>query len=409
MTQPDSYEAAKRIVQRLRSAGHEALLAGGCVRDQLLGREPKDHDIATSATPEQVCRLFRRTKRVGAQFGVVLVSLGGCEIEVATFRIDEAYEDGRRPASVRFASAQEDAQRRDFTINGMFFDPLADEIVDYVGGRRDLEARLVRCIGVADERFAEDHLRMLRAVRFAARLGFEIETGTFEAIRRHAPRIAQITPERIRMELQMILGDPGRARGWRLIVETGLANHLVSGVAWTDEQACRAECILAHLPEEASSTTALAAALQCFGAAAVGVACRNLRCSNEVIDTAQTLVTWAGDLLSDKVWQLADMKMLRATGLFEQVVSLARAIAAADNLPAGRVDHIAAAARKIAEADVAPPPLVTGDDLLALEIRPGPLYGRTLAAVYRAQLNEELATRDEALELMKKMAGRQDK
>ncbi len=205
---------ATAVVRRLRDAGHVAYFAGGCVRDTLLGHTPKDYDVATDAPPQRVRQLFHNTQAVGAAFGVILVRLGRSTIEVATFRTDGTYTDGRRPDTVTFATAEEDAKRRDFTINGLFLDPLdGDRVIDYVGGRADLDAKLIRAIGNPDERFAEDHLRLLRAVRFAARLGFEIEPTTADAIRR-TPRAARISPERIAEELRrMVVG--GRQAAWR--------------------------------------------------------------------------------------------------------------------------------------------------------------------------------------------------
>jgi len=194
-----------------------AYFAGGCVRDALLGLPPKDWDIATDAPPQRVREIFPDTQAVGAAFGVILVRQGQSVVEVATFRADNVYEDGRRPTSVRFTSAQEDAQRRDFTINGLFFDPLEDRVIDYVDGRADIEARRLRAIGNASQRFEEDHLRLLRAVRFAARFDLEIEPATAEAIRSAAPRLRGISPERVGDELRLMLTPPSRDHAWRLL------------------------------------------------------------------------------------------------------------------------------------------------------------------------------------------------
>lgn len=191
--------AALRVVQQLQGRGFVALFAGGCVRDMLMGRDPHDYDVATSARPVDVTGLFRRTAQVGAKFGVVLVRVGQHSIEVATFRTDGAYSDGRRPDTVVFTTPEEDARRRDFTINGMFFDPVADAVIDHVDGQGDLTAGLIRAIGEPEQRFAEDHLRLLRAVRFAARLGFRIEPETWAAMCRHASDITRISPERVRI------------------------------------------------------------------------------------------------------------------------------------------------------------------------------------------------------------------
>ncbi len=208
----EPYAAAVSIVRRLQEHGHVAYFAGGCVRDALRNVPPKDIDIATDAKPEQVQRLFRKTIPVGVQFGVVRVLEGEMEFEVATFRSDGIYLDGRHPAAVHFASPEEDAVRRDFTVNGMFYDPFRESVIDHVNGREDLAGRLIRAIGVPGERFAEDRLRMLRGIRFASTLEFEIEPGTWSAICSLANQILAVSPERIRDELLKILGNPNRLR-----------------------------------------------------------------------------------------------------------------------------------------------------------------------------------------------------
>jgi poly(A) polymerase len=221
-SEPALLGGATSVIQTLKAAGHLALLAGGCVRDSLLGKTAKDYDVATSARPEEVIRLFPGALTVGAHFGVVIVRQGGHHFEVATFRTDGSYSDGRRPDTVTFATAKEDAQRRDFTANGLFLDPLTGEIIDYVGGLADLEARVLRAIGDAHQRFAEDHLRLLRAVRFATVLGFEVEPQTWKAVREMAPRIQAVSAERIRDELTKIFVHRNRLRGFDLLVESGL-------------------------------------------------------------------------------------------------------------------------------------------------------------------------------------------
>src|SRR5688572_21466071 len=213
---------ALAVVRRLRDAGHVAYFAGGCVRDQLLGLDPKDYDVATDAPPDRVRQLFSNTQAVGAAFGVILVRHRKSQIEVATFRTDGKYVDGRRPEGVVFTTAEEDAKRRDFTINGMFYDPVEERVIDYVGGQADLKHKLLRAIGNPDERFEEDHLRMLRAVRFAARFDLAVEPATGDAIKRHADHLPRISPERIAEELRWMLGDPSRRRAWPLLWELGL-------------------------------------------------------------------------------------------------------------------------------------------------------------------------------------------
>jgi len=396
-------QAALAIIERLRASGHTALLAGGCVRDYLLGIEPADHDVATDAAPEQVCALFRRTKQVGAQFGVVLVRISGREVEVATFRTDGNYRDGRHPEAVRFATAEEDARRRDFTVNGMFLDPETNTVVDYVGGRADLEARLIRCIGDADARFAEDHLRMLRAVRFAARLGFAIEATTHASIQRHAARIASISAERVRMELEMILGHAGRAEGWRLLGTTGLRNHLIRGIKWTDEEAEYCNRVLAALPGEVTDALGFAAIFCRHEAEAIRAASRNLRCSVATGRATEGIVAAADNAVHGRIEELADIKTLLASGLWNEVLALARGRASAGGLDGSSVETLARRGAVIAPQDYAPPPLVTGEDLQALKLPPGPRYRAILETLYRAQLNEELIERAAALKRARRL------
>ncbi|MHC4570671.1 MAG: CCA tRNA nucleotidyltransferase [Planctomycetota bacterium] len=224
-------QAAIKIIKRLRRNGFQALLAGGCVRDMLLRRRAKDYDIATDAEPRQVTKLFRRTLKVGAKFGVVIVMIEGKQVEVATFRTEAGYTNGRHPAKVKFATAAEDARRRDFTINGMFYDPLKKEVIDYVNGQVDLKKELVRTIGKPEERFAEDYLRMLRAVRFSTQLGFAIEPRTFAAISSSAKNITKISGERIAMELEAILVNPNRSNGVSMLIKSELARAIFPGLS----------------------------------------------------------------------------------------------------------------------------------------------------------------------------------
>src|SRR6266550_6370712 len=218
---------AREIAARLRESGHVAYLAGGCVRDIIRGETPKDFDIATDAKPEIVRRIFPRTYAVGAHFGVILVVENRFQFEVATFRSDDVYVDGRRPSAVHFSSPEEDAQRRDFTINGMFYDPVAEKMIDFVGGRADIDAKRVRAIGDPAQRFGEDRLRMLRAVRFATVLGYEIEQATWDALATNAESINQISAERIRDELVRIFLSPNRVRGWDLVDSSGLMRAIL--------------------------------------------------------------------------------------------------------------------------------------------------------------------------------------
>src|SRR5712664_445520 len=224
---PPIEKVAREIAARLRKSGHTAYFAGGCVRDMVRGLIPKDYDIATDARPETVQALFPRTYAVGAHFGVIIVLEDGLQFEVATFRSDDAYIDGRHPSAVHFSSPEEDAKRRDFTINGMFYDPVAGEVIDLVGGQADIAAKLVRAIGDPAKRFAEDRLRMLRAVRFAAVLDYQIDQATWDALVTNAPSINQISAERIRDELVRTFLSPNRVRGWDLLDASGLMHAIL--------------------------------------------------------------------------------------------------------------------------------------------------------------------------------------
>ncbi|MGH7915846.1 MAG: CCA tRNA nucleotidyltransferase, partial [Candidatus Binataceae bacterium] len=226
----DKEARALAITRKLNAAGFVAYLAGGCVRDRILGIPAKDYDIATNARPEVVQRLFDHTVAVGARFGVIVVILAGERFEVATFRADAAYLDGRRPSAVRFGAIEEDVRRRDFTIGGMYFDPQSGRVIDLVGGMRDLRTGLIRAIGDANQRFEEDHLRMLRAVRFAARLDFSLETATWRAICQNSAAISLIAAERVGDEMVLIMTEGGAARGLDLLVESGLAKAVISEV-----------------------------------------------------------------------------------------------------------------------------------------------------------------------------------
>ncbi|GJQ26584.1 MAG: cytidine(C)-cytidine(C)-adenosine (A)]-adding enzyme [Phycisphaerae bacterium] len=388
--------AALRVVRALQTAGHVAYFAGGCVRDMLLGKRPDDYDVATSAEPREVIRLFRRTQQVGAKFGVVLVRIGPYAIETATFRTDGDYADGRRPAAVRFTDARHDAARRDFTINGMFYDPIARCVIDHVDGQNDLKRRVIRAIGSPDRRFAEDHLRLLRAIRFAARLDFEIERGTWAAMREHAPAIARISPERIWTELIAMFEHPRRAKAFSLLHRSGVLFHL-----WPQAQALRGhenliEDWLGELPVRSSADLCLAVVLHAMSRAKVGESCDALRCSNQTRRT----VTWVHEkqnaLNEPGRLTLADLKLLMAHEAFGDLVSMFAARLRATEQSLAPYRRIRARIRAIPQQDVAPRPLLTGDDLARLNVPRGPIYKKVLDQVYYAQLNGELSTRESA-------------
>ncbi len=398
-------EAADWVVRRLRDAGHQALLAGGCVRDMLMGRTPKDYDVATDAHPEQLLRLFRRTLKIGVQFGVVIVGDAGPWIEVATFRSDIHYSDGRHPDRVVFSSAEQDALRRDFTVNGLFLDPVDGTIIDYVAGRPDLQQRVIRAIGNPQERFAEDHLRLLRAARFATTLDFTIEPQTWKAVTQQAPLLQAVSRERVLDELERMLCSPGRATGMRLLAESGLLAYAIpaggAGTAWPVELVTIAQKRLAALPTEADFACAMAASLADWPAERVDALCREMTCSNELRKQVVWLLAALPQAYQASELSLADLKRLMASGYFENLEHLLRANLAARQKSDEPWQVLRQRSAAIQPETVQPPPLVGGDDLKALSIAPGPIYKKILDVVYTAQLNEQLADRDAAMAMLR--------
>lgn len=396
-------DAAIAVVRRLREHGHVAYLAGGCVRDLLLGREPNDYDVATDAHPPRITALFSRTLQVGAAFGVVIVRQGPHWIEVATFRADVSYTDGRHPDAVRFSSPQEDARRRDFTINGMFLDPIDDRVIDYVGGQADLATRTLRAIGEPRERFAEDHLRVLRAIRFAATYECTIDPATWTAVCDMAPMLHGVSAERIREELERCFADPHRATCLRLLDESGLLHHLWPDASWTPPQIAAARARVEHLPASAGFELTLAALLVDRPPADVQRVTRALTCSNDARNHVAWLVEHADALAQPTQLTLADLKQLMETGRLDDLLALFAARCRAEGRPLDAHDDVQARAAAIAPQDVAPSPFVTGDDLLAMKLPEGPAYSRILDRVYYLQRNDELRSRDEALALTRRL------
>lgn len=402
-------DAATFVLDRLRGEGFVALLAGGCVRDMLLGLRPKDFDVATDATPDQVGLLFPRANHVGAQFGVMLVRKYGHEIEVATFRSDGVYSDGRRPDRVTFGTEREDALRRDFTINGMFFDTTTDSVIDYVGGREDLQAGLVRTIGDARERLGEDYLRMLRAVRFAARLGFTIEAQSADAITALAPQLARISPERIWMELGAILSHPRRHEGWHLMTTLGLAPHLTSvwstPVASHDRVRKRLEALG---PDPIDPTLGMAALLCDETPENAEATCTALRQSNRDASHTRWLVASLPLAARAENLELAEVKALMAHERWPDLTVLLRADLLARDAGLHPYDDLMRVASNVAPDAVAPPPLLDGHALAALGCRPGPRFGHILSEVYRAQRNEQITMTSEAQALAEDLLRQED-
>ena len=414
------------VVQQLAEAGHVAYFAGGCVRDELLGLQPTDYDIATDATPDVVREVFgsRRTQAVGAAFGVMLVKQGRLQFEVATFRTDGSYSDGRRPDRVEYADAEADARRRDFTINGLFRDPLAqasdpddDGVIDFVDGKRDLRKKVLRCIGRPFDRFAEDYLRLLRAVRFAARFGLTIERDTYEAIREHAPKLSAISNERVGEELRRMLTPPTRGEAWRLLWETRLIGVVLRTLPDPQPSISERRPILdaiARIPEPITVGLAAAAtaAEVCRQAGmplrrlfepdhanAIADACRRaLRLSNDLTDNVRGALDLHA-LLFDRFPPVSRLKRFLAAPHSDDARAMLKAVSFDLSL-ADRVAELELAFESLlAKGDVAPPPLVTGDDLIAAGLRPGPAFKAALDAAYDAQLEDRVLTKEAALEV----------
>ncbi len=441
-------DAAIQIVRTLRERGHQAYLVGGCVRDLLLGREPADYDVATDATPDQVMRIFPETFAVGAQFGVVLVpvdhdrrehdavpELGAHHphaVEVATFRSDIGYSDGRHPDQVRYTTdPKEDVQRRDFTINGLLLDPLdGDRVLDFVGGRDDLRAGVIRAIGDPRQRFSEDKLRMLRAVRFAARFGYRINPETFAAIRVLAPQIHQVSFERIREEVVKMLTEGHAAEAFRLLDSTGLLQEVLpqveamkgveqppqfhpEGDVWVHTL-----LLLEGLPAGASRTLALGALLHDVGKpptfrvapdrirfdghVEVGVRmaeeiCRRLRLSTH--DTEQVSALVANHMRFADVQKMKEATFKRFVRLprFDEHLELHRLDCLASHKDLSLYEYTKQRLASLPPEAIRPKPLVTGNDLIAAGYKPGPRFKEILTAVEDAQLEGQLSTREEAI------------
>ncbi len=400
---PEPARPAVEIVRQLTTAGHHALLAGGCVRDLLLGHDPQDYDVATDAPPDTVCQLFRKTRKVGVQFGVVLVKQRRRWVEVATFRSDGPYLDGRRPASVTLADARHDAARRDFTVNGMFLNPLKMEVIDYVDGRRDLETRVIRAIGEPLRRFEEDYLRLLRAVRFAARLGFAIESTTLAAIRQHAPRLERVAAERVREELEKMLAHPTRARAWTLLQECGLLSHLWPGATWDAQHVRNVDRLLPRLAADASFELTLALFLLDRDSSVVDEIARTLTLSNDEREKIVWLVQHQAALDDPSSPSVAQLKRLMAGPAFDDLHRLAAAryrdITNGDARQRVLEERIAA----IPSDQIQPPPFVTGADLMDRNIPTGPRYKRILDELYTRQLDEVLSNRNAALRALDRL------
>ena len=392
-------DAAIEIVRRLRQHGFTAFFAGGCVRDMMLGRAAKDYDVATSAHPDDVMKLFSRTLKVGAKFGVVIVLIRNVQVEVATFRTESGYLDGRHPTHVAFSGAQQDASRRDFTINGMFYDPIENKVIDYVDGRNDLQRRLIRTIGDAQLRFGEDYLRMLRAIRFSTQLGFEIERYTWEAISKTAPNIRKISSERIAMELEMLLAHPDRAEGFAMLVKSGLAHAVFPDI--TSDRMQYGLKVLSHLRKRVSFALALSAVFAACDVELTLGQCEILKLSTRYLKHMNFLLNHRGVLL-DADMPLANLKKLMASPYFLDLFECQRAIQRAENASVGALSKIKKRARALAGENLTPRPLLNGHELIALGAVPGPQVGELAEELYVEQLGGKIQTPYQAREWAKR-------
>ncbi len=419
---------AKAIVRRLQDAGFSAYWVGGCVRDRLLGQIPQDYDIATSARPDQIEALFRRTVPVGRQFGVVLVIEAGHSFQVATFRAEADYADGRRPNRVRFSDAKTDALRRDFTVNGLFYDPVRHRLHDWIGGRADLRARLLRTIGDPDERFAEDRLRLLRAVRFAAQLNFAIEPATLRAVQARAATIQSVSAERIREELIKLFKAPHAAPGLELLRESGLLEHVLPEITATIDCDQSPDFhpegtvfehlveMLRHLPADAAPSLPWAVLLhdvakpptaardpltgqihfyghEKLGAEMARSILTRLRFPRKQIDDVVTCVRLHMQFKDVTRMRKATLRRLLLRPTFPLELELHRLDCLGSHARLDHYEFLRAEAKALAQRPALRPPLLTGNDLIGLGMKPGPTMGALLAEIREKQLQDELTTR----------------
>ncbi|MDP3849471.1 MAG: CCA tRNA nucleotidyltransferase [Luteolibacter sp.] len=431
-------EAATELARRLKASGHEAFFAGGCVRDRLLGNPPEDFDIATSAPPAEVLKLFPGSNEVGAHFGVVIAKCGGHHVEIATFRTDGSYRDGRRPESVTFSTPEEDARRRDFTINGLFEVPETGEVIDFVGGLPDLKAGIIRAIGDAKARFTEDGLRLLRAVRFAARMGFSIEAGTDAALRDCAHLLDRISPERIRDEFSKILTSPRRRAGVEHLVDTDLIRHFMPEVLpmigcdqppeWHPEGDVYTHTLimLDMLAPDAPIELCLAVLLHdiakppcrtidsdsgrirfnghdAMGAQMAETILRRLRYANAVIESVVPMVARHMQFMNVQKMRVARLKRFMAEPTFPLEMELHRVDCASSNGFTDNYEFLQAKGTEFASEPLIPPPLVTGRDLIKLGLQPGPRFKEILEMIQTEQLEGRILEREPALAYLRSL------
>lgn len=437
-TRVDPRAGAERVARTLRGAGHQAYFVGGCVRDLLMGSEPDDYDIATDARPEQVEALFARAVTVGASFGVVKVREERHIYEIATFRTDGHYEDGRHPTQVTYADPEEDARRRDFTINGLFYDPLAGEVIDWVDGQADLKAKTIRAIGDPRQRFAEDYLRLLRAVRFAARFGFEIEPVTRAAVIEMAPHVSTLSAERIRDELVKMFRRPGRGCALRLLYETGLLKHVLpeieAQVGCEQPEMFHPEgdvfvhtaLVLDSLPDDPSPALAMGALLHDvakprtrvvdetgrarfnqhaeIGAEMAAAICQRMRFSNDETTQIVALVKHHMRFMHVTHMREAKLKRFLRQERFDEHLELHRADCRASHGDTSHYDFCREKLATLPAEEIRPPRLITGHDLIAMGLAAGPRFREILTAIEDAQLEGRITTREQALARARELA-----
>jgi poly(A) polymerase len=432
---PDNYNRkhADEIVHRLKQSGHEAYFVGGCVRDFILGKASGDYDIVTSALPDQVMALFPNTLSIGAKFGVIAVMVQGCPYEVATFRSDDVYQDGRHPSRVHFSSAKEDVFRRDFTINGLLMDPETAEITDYVNGRMDIEKKIIRTINDPDSRFNEDFLRMLRAIRFAANLGFVIETQTLKAIKRNAANINRISAERVREELSKILTRGGAGTGFELMIQTGILKEVLpeidrlkgveqppqfhpEGDVWqhtikmlallpkdgeTDKNLCLGWGALLHDVGKAVTRSEDEKGVHFYGHVKkgeeiAGDIMQRLKFSNVQRETVLNLIRQHMVFMNVQKMRPGRLKRFLRMPDFDLHLELHRLDCIASHGMQDNYEFCRDQLRNLGQDDLHPPRLLTGDDLISLGFARGKIIGEILRALEDEQLEGRITTSQDA-------------
>ena len=428
--------AAIDIIGKLQEKGHIAYLAGGCVRDMLRGETPKDYDIATSALPEEITSIFSKTREVGVHFGVVIVIVNNQAFDVATFRNDGSYKDGRHPEEVTFSTPQDDTARRDFTVNGIFFDPISEKYIDFVEGKSDIDKKVIRAIGEPNLRFQEDHLRLLRAIRFAARFDYEIEAETWNSIKSNASGISKISKERIRDELTKILLNENRVLGFDLLVESGLMEHIIPEILQLKgcEQPpqfhpegdvfVHTRLMLSLLKDAPSIELVLSVLLHDIGKPAtysfdeeadrirfnghdkLGAEMseqilRDLKFSNSIIEDVVQMV--ANHMTFKDVQKMRQSKLKRfmSRSTFNDEIELHRVDCLGSWGGLDNYDFLNKKMVEFANEPIIPQPLLTGKDLIELGWSPGPDLGQTLNSVQDMQLEGKLNSKDEALNWVK--------